>query len=144
MVEVGETLLSLRKARQLSQRALAERVHVSQQAVAAWERGTARPHTGHRAALARALGVTRAQVDVSIANVADRDEIHARAQRLADEVSELRDRVALLYDLLITEREKVELLCSALPEEQRLFASIVRLSDRQIQQLQAPSRLPND
>lgn len=54
---MGEIIRELRKKRGLSQRALGERIGVSNRAVSKWESGLCRPALGSLAALARVLGV---------------------------------------------------------------------------------------
>lgn len=54
----GALLRQLRQEHGLTQRALAEQLHVSDRTISKWERGAGCPDVGLLAALAQALGVT--------------------------------------------------------------------------------------
>lgn len=56
-MKLGEKLTALRKKQGMNQRALAERLHVTRQAVSGWERGTALPALDNLTALAKLFGV---------------------------------------------------------------------------------------
>ena len=60
-----DTIKPLRTEQGLSQDELAERVHVVRQTVSKWERGTSVPDADSLVALARALGVSAAELLVS-------------------------------------------------------------------------------
>lgn len=55
---IGENLLTLRKLHKMSQEDVAERIHVSRQAVAKWESGDTTPDINNCAALARLYDVS--------------------------------------------------------------------------------------
>lgn len=55
--ELGSRLRQLRKAKGLTQEALAEQVGVSKPAISSWEKGRAQPRAARATALAKALGV---------------------------------------------------------------------------------------
>ena len=55
--QTGRLILRLRKERGLTQKALAEQLHVSEQAVSKWERGLGCPDVGLLPSLARIFGV---------------------------------------------------------------------------------------
>ena len=57
-----DTIKKLRTEQGLSQDELAERVHVVRQTVSKWERGTSVPDADSLVALARALGVSAAEL----------------------------------------------------------------------------------
>ena len=57
-IETANRLLQLRKANNLSQEALAEKLSVSRQAVSKWERAEASPDTDNLIALARLYGMS--------------------------------------------------------------------------------------
>lgn len=57
-MKLGEQIRGLRQQRGLSQEALADRLEVSRQAVAKWERGAANPSTTNLIALSRIFGVS--------------------------------------------------------------------------------------
>jgi transcriptional regulator with XRE-family HTH domain len=56
MHTVGTAIRRLRQRQNLTQDALAERLHVTRQAVSSWEMGRTQPDVGTLAALAAALG----------------------------------------------------------------------------------------
>ena len=56
--EIGNLILQLRRERRWTQRLLAERLHVSEQAVSKWERGLGCPDVGLLPALAEIFGVS--------------------------------------------------------------------------------------
>lgn len=57
-IEIANRFLDLRKAHNLSQEELAERLGVSRQAVSKWERGEASPDTDNLIALAKIYGIS--------------------------------------------------------------------------------------
>ena len=65
-MELSEKILTLRRARGLSQEALAEQLQVSRQAVSKWERGTSVPSTSHLIALAKLYGVSSEELQKSV------------------------------------------------------------------------------
>lgn len=71
----AENLRTSRKARRLSQTALAEHVHVSQHAVSTWELGLAKPSADTLQALAEFFGVT---IDDLVGRTGDSTEPAAR------------------------------------------------------------------
>ena len=57
-MELSEKILTLRRARGLSQEALAEKLQVSRQAVSRWENGTALPDASNILQLSKLFGVS--------------------------------------------------------------------------------------
>lgn len=57
-MELSEKILTLRRARGLSQEALAEQIHVSRQAVSRWENGTALPDASNILQLSKLFAVS--------------------------------------------------------------------------------------
>jgi transcriptional regulator with XRE-family HTH domain len=62
VASIGELIQSKRKASHLSQQALAEKCGVSRGAVQQWENGATAPSRAHQAAVAKALGITVAEL----------------------------------------------------------------------------------
>lgn len=61
-MELGSRIRALRTERQFSQEAVAERLHVSRQAVAKWESGASLPSTANLLALCELFGVPPEQL----------------------------------------------------------------------------------
>ena len=58
MASVGTHIKRLRAAKRMTQEELAAQLHVTRQAVSAWETGTADPSTSNLLALAKLFGVS--------------------------------------------------------------------------------------
>ena len=82
-----DTIKKLRTEQGLSQDELAERVHVVRQTVSKWERGTSVPDADSLVALARALGVSAAELGESAM-------VEKKPDDLAWETSLLDERIA--------------------------------------------------
>lgn len=80
-----DTIKKLRTEQGLSQDELAERVHVVRQTVSKWERGTSVPDADSLVALARALGVSAAELLGESAMVEKKPDDLAWATSLLDE-----------------------------------------------------------
>ena len=82
-----DTIKKLRTEQGLSQDELAERVHVVRQTVSKWERGTSVPDADSLVALARALGVSAAELLGESAMVEKKPDDLAWETSLLDERS---------------------------------------------------------
>lgn len=92
-----DNIKKLRIKNELSQDELAERVHVVRQTVSKWERGTSVPDADSLMALARALGVSAAELLGESAPVEQSpDELVLEAGLLRERVSQ-RDRSERIY-----------------------------------------------
>ena len=82
-METKEILLSLRNARGLSQKNVAEKVYVTRQAVSRWETGETVPNTGTSAALGTSYGGSgqNADPDERRSFVPERSETHDNDSR---------------------------------------------------------------
>ncbi len=83
-----DTIKKLRTGQGLSQDELAERVHVVRQTVSKWERGTSVPDADSLVALARALGVSAAEL------LGESAMVEKKPDDLAWETSLLDERIA--------------------------------------------------
>ena len=83
-----DTIKKLRTEQGLSQDELAERVHVVRQTVSKWERGTSVPDADSLVALARALGVSAAEL------LGESAMVEKKPDDLAWETSRLDERIA--------------------------------------------------
>lgn len=83
-----DTIKKLRTEQGLSQDELAERVHVVRQTVSKWERGTSVPDADSLVALARALGVSAAEL------LGESATVEKKPDDLAWETSLLDERIA--------------------------------------------------
>ena len=83
-----DTIKKLRTEQGLSQDELAERVHVVRQTVSKWERGTSVPDADSLVALARALGVSAAEL------LGESAMVEKKPDDLAWETSLLDERIA--------------------------------------------------
>lgn len=96
-----DTIKKLRTEQGLSQDELAERVHVVRQTVSKWERGTSVPDADSLVALARALGVSAAEL------LGESAMVEKKPDDLAWETS-------LLYERIASESQRLDRLVRAL------------------------------
>ena len=82
-----DTIKKLRTEQGLSQDELAERIHVVRQTVSKWERGTSVPDADSLVALARALGVSAAELLGESAMAEKKPELQSRKTRRARRTS---------------------------------------------------------
>ena len=102
-----DTIKKLRTEQGLSQDELAERVHVVRQTVSKWERGTSVPDADSLVALARALGVSAAEL------LGESAMVEKKPDDLAWETSLLDERIATQNKII----EKLQSLIKGLSQQ---------------------------
>lgn len=96
---LGSRLRQLRKARGLTQEALADQVGVSKPAISSWEKGKAQPRATRATALAHALGVPVQSLFGQDAAESVESIIEQSRQRIAAAAGINADRIRIFFEM---------------------------------------------